>query len=135
MSARSRHPRLVAIACAVYGLIIGLYPSTFRQAFGRELVVTFRSRVEDVLDGNRVHAWLAFSVHIAWDTLRTSAALAVSRDDQDSASFLGLSDGADARGGIDHAAVNIDLMFAVAGLVLGFAGWYAYFAILPSYVM
>ena len=35
---------------------------------------------------------------------------------------------------LEHATVTVDLMFAAAGLVLGFGGWYAYFAILPLYV-
>jgi hypothetical protein len=134
MRVRTGHPRLAATACRVYGLMIWLYPPAFRRAFGRELVLTFRSRVEDVVNDGGVREWIAFAAHIAWDTIRTSRTLIAARGTQDSVSLLGLSEGDAAHGGIDDATVTVDLMFAAAGLVLGFGGWYAYFVILPLYV-
>ena len=94
-----------------------------------------RNRVEDVLDDGSVGDWLAFAAHIAWDTICTSGTLVASREAQDSVSLLGLSEGDAPLGCIDRATVDVDLVFAGAGLVLGFAGWYAYFAILPLYVL
>jgi hypothetical protein len=134
MRARTRHPRLAAAACKVYGLTIWLYPAELRRVNGRELAVTFRSRVEDVLDGGGVRAWLAFAAHIALDTMRTHADLVTAGAAQDSVSLLGLSEGDAAHGCIDRATVDIHSLLAAAGLVLAVAGWYAYFAVLPSYV-
>ena len=134
MPVRTRYPRLAATACRVYGLMIWLYPPVFRRAFGRELVLTFRSRVEDVLNDGGVREWFTFAAHIAWDTIRTSGTLMATGGPRDSLSLLGLREGDAAHGGLDHATVTVDLMFAAAGLVLGFGGWYAYFAILPLYV-
>jgi hypothetical protein len=135
MRARTGHPRLAAAACRVYGLMIYLYPSAFRSAFGRELVLTFRSRVEDVLDHGCARDWLAFAAHIAWDTIRTSGTLLASHGERHPGSLLGLSEGDAPLGSIDRATVNIDVLFAGAGVVLGFGGWYAYFVILPLYVL
>ena len=134
MRVRTEHPRLAATACRVYCLMIWLYPPAFRRTFGRELVLTFRSRVEDVLNDGGVREWICFAAHIAWDTIRTSGTLMVTGEPHDSESLLGLREGDAAHGSLDHATVTVDLMFATAGLVLGFGGWYAYFAILPRYV-
>ena len=134
MRAPTRHPRLAAAACKVYGLIIFLYPGEFRRAFGRELVLTFRNRVEDVLDGGGIHDWLAFAAHVALDTIRAYSDLVTAGRVQDSESLLGLSEGDAAHGCIDRATVDVQLMFAAAGVVLAFVGWYAFFAVLPLYV-
>jgi hypothetical protein len=135
MRTRTRHPRLTAIACRVYAHMIWLYPPAFRRAFGAELLVTFRNRVEDVLSDGGVREWMTFAADIVWDTIRTSCQLMViDVPPHDSASLLGLRDGDAAQGGLHHATLTVDLMFAAAGLVLGFGGWYAYFVILPSYV-
>jgi hypothetical protein len=115
-------------------LLIWLYPPVFRRAFGRELVVTFRSRVEDVLNDGGVRDWIAFAAHIMWDTIRTSSSLFAAPVPQDSMSLLGLREGAAAHGELDRVCATVDLLFVAAGLVLGCGGWYAYFAILPSYV-
>ncbi len=134
MRMRSRHPRLAAAACRVYGLIIWLYPSAFRRAFGRELTVTFRTRVEDVLDAGGIRDGLAFVAHIAFDTLSTYGTLMTSRDAQDAGSLLGLSEGEVAHGCLDRATLDMQLMFASAGVALAFAGWFAFLVILPQYV-
>lgn len=134
MRVRTRYPRVAGTACRIYGLVIWLYPPGFRRAFGRELVVTFRSRVEDVLNDGGIRQWIAFAVHIAWDTIRTSGTQIAATGPQDSASLLGLRDGDAAHGGLERATVTVDLMFAAAGLVLGCGGWYAYFVVLPLYV-
>jgi hypothetical protein len=47
---------------------------------------------------------------------------------------LGLRDGAGAHGELEQASATVDLLFVAAGLLLGCGGWFAYFAILPSYV-
>jgi hypothetical protein len=134
MRVRTRHPRVAAAACRIYGLVIWLYPPGFRRAFGRELVTTFRNRVEDVLNDGGIRQWIAFAAHIAWDTLRTCGTPIAPTGAQDSASLLGLRDGDAAHGGLDRAIATVDLLFAAAGLVLGCGGWYAYFVVLPSYV-
>ena len=72
MRVRNRHPCVVATVCRLYALLIWLYPPALRRAFGRELVVTFRSRVEDVLSDGGVREWITFAAHIMWDTIRTS---------------------------------------------------------------
>jgi hypothetical protein len=134
MRAGNGHSRVVATVCRVYALLIWLYPPTLRRAFGRELAVTFRSRVEDVLSDGGVREWVAFVAHILWDTIRTSGTLFAAPEPQDSVSLLGLREGAAALGELDHSSATVDLLFVAAGLVLGCGGWYAYFAVLPSYV-
>jgi hypothetical protein len=39
-----------------------------------------------------------------------------------------------ARGGIDGATIDVQLLFAAAGVALALYGWYAYLVILPTYV-
>jgi hypothetical protein len=134
VGARTRHPRLAAAACKIYGLTIWLYPSEFRRAFGRELAVTFRSRVEDVLDGGIVDC-LAFAAHIALDTIRAYYTMVTASRAQHPVSLLGLSESDAANGALDHATLDVQVLFAAAGLVLTVVGWYAYFAVLPSYVL
>jgi hypothetical protein len=134
MRARTRHPRLAAAACKVYDVTIWLYPGELRRACGRELAITFRSRVEDVLDSDGLHGWLAFAAHIALDTIRAHGDLVTAGRAQNPVSLLGLGEGDAAQGCIDRATVDIQSMFAAAGLVLAVAGWYAYFAVLPAYV-
>jgi hypothetical protein len=134
MPVRTRHPRLAKAACAVYRMALWLYPTDFRRTFGRELAVTFRNRVEDVLDGGGMRTWLAFAAHIAWDTVRASFTMMAAGAPPGSASLLGLSDGDVARGGIASDGVDVHLLFAAAGLVVAVGGWYAYFAVLPAYV-
>jgi hypothetical protein len=133
MRVRTRHPGLAAAVCKVYGLAIWMFPTEFRGAFGHELAVTFRNRVEEVLDGGGILDWLAFAVHIAFDWIRTCSMLATEGRTQGSVSLLGLSAGGAAHGCVDRATVDVQFMFAVAGLVLAFAGWYTVFGILPSY--
>jgi hypothetical protein len=133
MRLRTRHPGLVAAACKVYGLAIWMYPSDFRGAFGHELAVTFRNRLEDVLDSGGILDWLAFAVHIAFDWMRTCVMLVTEGRTEGSASLLGLSDGDAAHGCVHRATVDAQFMFGVAGLVLTVIGWYAFFVVLPSY--
>ena len=134
MRMRCRYPRLAAAACRVYGLTIWLYPPEFRRAFGRELAVTFRTRVEDVLEAGGIRDWLAFVAHIALDTLRTYSTLVTPSEAQGTVSLLGLSEGEVAHGCLDRGTLDIQLMFATAGVALAFAGWFAFFVILPKYV-
>jgi hypothetical protein len=93
MHMRCRYPRLAAAACRVYGLTIWLYPPEFRRAFGRELAVTFRTRVEDVLEAGGIRDWLAFVAHIALDTLITYSTLMSRSGAPGAVSLLGLSEG------------------------------------------
>ena len=134
MRMRCRYPRLAAAACRIYGLTIWLYPPEFRRAFGRELAVTFRTRVEDVLEAGGILDWLAFVAHIALDTLTTYSTLMTRSGAQGAVSLLGLSEGEVAHGCLDRATFDIQLMFASAGIALAFAGWFAFFVILPKYV-
>jgi hypothetical protein len=134
MRRRSRHRRLAAAACRVYGLTIWLYPPQFRRAFGRELAVTFRTRVEDVLEAGGIRDWLAFVAHIAWDTVSTYRTLATPTDAHGAVSLLGLSETEVAHGCLDRATLDMPLMFASAGVALAFAGWFAFLVILPKYV-
>ena len=125
MRVPTRHPRLSAVACTVYGLTIWLYPAEFRRAFGHELVVTFRNRVEDVLDGGGILDWLAFGWHIAIDCIRTCGALTTESRPRGSMSLLGLSERAAVHGYIDHTTVDVSLASAAAGIVLAGVVWYA----------
>jgi hypothetical protein len=126
--------RLVRAACALYGQTLWLYPAEFRRRFGGELIVTFRSQVEDVLEEAPGREWLAFVLHIAWDTMRASVSTRAAGTQPGSTSLLGLCDGDVAGGGIPRTAVDIHLVFAAGGVVLALGGWYAYFAVLPAYV-
>lgn len=114
--------------------MIWLYPPEFRRAFGRELAVTFRTRVEDVLESSSIRDWLAFIAHIAWDTLISYSALVAPREVQGAASLLGLDEGEVAHGCLDRPSLDIQLMFASAGVALAFAGWFVFLVILPKYV-
>jgi hypothetical protein len=125
---------LVRAACACYGVALWLYPAELRRTFGRELVITFRSRVEDVLDSGGIATWLAFVVHIAWDTMHATALLAAADDASRPVSLLGLGEGERARGGLPGASMDIHVLFVAAGLGLALGGWFAYFAVLPRYV-
>ncbi len=130
-----RHPRLASAACWVYSLTIRLYP--------REVQACLRSRTRPHLpESRRRTSWkpavsregLAFAAHIALDTLNTWATLATSSQSQDAVSLLGLTEGEIAQGGLDSATVDIHMMFVTAGMALTFAGWFAFFVILPKYV-
>jgi hypothetical protein len=134
MRARTRHPRLVAAACRIYGVAIRLYPADFVRAFGHELNVTFRNRVEDVVADGGVLDWLAFSGHIALDWIRTCSSLVAEREAPGPGSLLGLSAGDAALGRIDRTRVDVSLVFAATGVVLACVGWYGFIAYLLSFV-
>ena len=134
MRLRTRHPRLSAAACKVYGVAIWLYPTEFRRAFGHELVLAFRNRVEDVLDRGGMLDWVAFAVHIALDWIHTCSTLMTESETPGSGSLLGLSDGDPAHGCIARTSVDVSLVFVAAGVVLSCAGWYAFLALLLSFV-
>jgi hypothetical protein len=134
---RTRYRRLAAAACGIYGLTIWLYPREFRRAFGRELAITFRSRVEDVLETGGLRDWFAFVAHMAWDMISTyRMLLSPGEVPGDAVSLLGLSEGEIALGGLHRAPLDLDiqLMFATAGVVLAFAGWFVFLVILPKYI-
>ena len=118
----------------LYGLAIWLYPAELRRTFGGELVVTFRSRVDDVLHDGGIREWLAFAAHILWDTLHTSFTVSATGPAPDALSLLGLMDGQVAQGGLPGQSTDVLLLFPAAGVALALGGWYAYFAILPAYV-
>ena len=108
MRVRTRHPRLVATACRVYGLMIWLYPARVQACL--------RPRADPHVSESRrgraecggVRDWLAFAAHIAWDTIRTSGTLMATGGPHDSVSLLGLREGDAAHGGLDHATVTVD---------------------------
>jgi hypothetical protein len=103
-----------------------MYPADFRRAFGRELAVTFRNRVEDVLDGGSVLDWCAFAGHIVIDCIRTCSTLTTAPRPRASLSQLGLSDGDAAYAYMDRTTVDIARVFAAAGIVLAGVVWYTY---------
>ena len=123
-----RHPHLVDAACTIYGLVIRTYPTQFRRDFGHELAITFRNRVEDVLDRGPFLHGLAFALHVGCDWLRTWSAWTTEREAHDLASLLGLREGYAALGYIDRT--RVDVTFAAAGFVVACAG-YIYFVLLP----
>src|SRR5579862_3328129 len=118
MRARTRHPRLVAAACRIYGVAIRLYPADFGRAFDHELNVTFRNRVEDVVDDGGILDWLAFAGHIALDWIHTWSTLVAESEAPGTGSLLGLSDGDAALGCADRTTLHVSLVFAAAGAVL-----------------
>jgi hypothetical protein len=124
----------VHAACALYGVTLWLYPGAFRRRFGDELMVTFRNRVEDVLDEGSGRECLSFVLHIAWDTLRAAGATRAAVNEPTPTSLLGLCEGDVAGGSLEPAVFDIHLVFAAGGVVLALGGWYAYFAVLPAYV-
>lgn len=133
MRAQTRHPRLVAAACQLYRLTLWLYPAEFRRAWRAELTITFRNRVEDVLDGGGLVHCCAFASHIAVDCLRTWGTVATPSGTSGSASLLGLGDGDAASGCLDRRTLDVSLLFAVTGFMLACVGWYVYLMILPSF--
>jgi hypothetical protein len=126
MRMRTRHPRLAAAACMVYGLIIWMYPGDFGRAYGHELTITFRNRVEDTLNDGGILQWMAFAVHIAWDSIRAYSLILTESRAHDSVSLLGLSKGDWAHGCINRPTIDVQFMFAVAGLAFAFFGWYTF---------
>ena len=127
MSGRSRHPVLVASACRVYGLMIWCYPTTLRREYRREMLLTFKNAVEDVLDSGSGAALMLFVLHTTIDWLRT---LTLERDEPVTLSLLGLgaSDGAGA-GCMDSSNVSVSLMLATLGVVLLILGWYEWLSL------
>ena len=123
MHVPTRHPRLSAVACRIYSLTICVYPTEFRRTFGHELVITFRNRVEEVLDGGSFLEWLAFAWHIAIDCIRTCSTLSTELRACGSMSLLGLSDDARSLSGIDRRMAGVSRAL-VAGVVLSAAAWF-----------
>ena len=122
MRAPTRHPRLSAVACRIYSLIICVYPTRFRRTFGHELVVTFRNRVEDVLNEGGIVEWLAFAGHIAIDCMRTWSMLSTELRASGSMSLLGLSDEARSLSGIARSGVSHAIV--AAGVAFNAVVWY-----------
>ena len=122
MAVPCRHPHIVSWSCRLYGLLICVYPSDLRREYGREMRVTFRNRVEDVINTGRIGTAIAFAAHIVSDWLRT---LVLEREPAATFSLLGLSssDGG-ATGSLDRSTVSVSLMLASLGVVLLIAGWY-----------
>ena len=130
MPVRTRHPRLCAIACRIYRVMIALYPAGFRRSFDQELLVTFRNQAEDTLNGG-VLTWLGFAGRIACDWVRTWGTLTTESDMPSTMSLLGLHAHDDhAWGVIDRATVDVSFVFAAAGVVLMVVGWYSYVVLL-----
>ena len=109
----------------LYGLALWLYPAEFRRTFGGELVVTFRSRVDDVLNHGGIGEWLAFAAHIVWDTLHASLTVSAAGPVPGSVSLLGLIEGEVAQGGLPGPSTDVLLLFPAAGVALALGGWYA----------
>lgn len=124
MSARSRHPRVVAWSCRLYGLLIYVYPPSLRREYRRELLLTFKNRAEDIVNGGSLSEAMRFALQIAVDWLRTLT-LPLEPDEPTALSLLGLgSREAGASGCVDESNVSVSLMLASLGVVLLIAGWY-----------
>ena len=122
MSARSRHPWVVAVSCRLYGLLIYVYPANLRREYKHELLLTFRNQVEDVVNDGRLSSAMLFIVHMALDWLRT---FALEPEEPATLSVLGLgSREGEACGCVDGATVSVSLMLASLGVVLLILGWY-----------
>ena len=124
MRVPTRHPRLSAVACRIYRWTICVYPTEFRRTFGHELVVTFRNRVEDVLDGGGILEWLAFAGHIAIDCVRTCGTLLTESRPRSSMSLLGLSDDARSLNGMDRGTADLSPVCVAAGVIFSAGVWY-----------
>ena len=122
MAARCRHPHVAAWSCRLYGLLIWLYPSDLRRDYRHELQLTFKNRVEDVVNTGRVWTAILFAGHIAADWLRT---FALEPEPTSTFSLLGLaSTDRGAPGCLDRSTVSVSLMLASLGVVMLIAGWY-----------
>ncbi|HKT78907.1 MAG TPA: hypothetical protein VJP86_01720 [Vicinamibacterales bacterium] len=127
-----RHPRIAAIACKAYGLLmIRMYPAEFRRSFGDELAITFRNCIEDVLNEGGPAEWASFALRIALDGINTSIALTAEPPAECLFSILGLRDGYIAHGYIDPT--RLESMIAAMGFAFACSG-YLFFALLPTYV-
>jgi hypothetical protein len=113
---------VVGWSCRIYGLLIWLYPADLRRGYRHELLLTFRNRVEDVVNTGRLWTAILFAGHIAADWLRT---LALASEPTPTFSLLGLTstDGG-APGCLDRSSISVSLMLASLGVVLLIAGWY-----------
>ena len=122
MAARCRHPHVVAWSCRLYRLLVCFYPVDLRRNYGNELRLTFRNRVEDVVNTGRLGPVIRFAGHIAADWLRT---LALEPEPTGTFSLLGLTstDGGPS-GSLDRSTVSVSLMLASLGVVMLIAGWY-----------
>ena len=122
MAVRCRHPHIVTGACRLYGLLMWLYRADLRRDYRHELRLTFRNRVEDVVNTGRMWPAIRFVGHIAADWLRT---LTLEPEPAATLSLLGLSStDAAAPGCVDRSTVSVSLMLASLGVVLLIAGWY-----------
>jgi hypothetical protein len=122
MRARSRFPRLVALACRCYSLVIWTYPATLQRDYGREILLTFRNDAEDALNDLRPRTLFRFAVRIGVDWVRT---LANGTDDPLPVSLLGLRAGdSEAYGSLDSSTWSVGLLLATLGVVLLITGWY-----------
>lgn len=122
MAARCRYPRVVAWCCRLYSLLLRLYPANLRREYQRELLLTFKNRVEDVINTGRPSVAMLFAIHMAVDWLRT---LALEHEEPAALSLLGLdSHEGGASGCLDRSTVSVSLMLASLGVVLLIMGWY-----------
>jgi hypothetical protein len=98
------------------------YPASLRREYQRELLLTFRNRAEDVLDGASLSSTLSFALHITADWLDT---LAGEREEPATVSLLGLGaqDG-EACGCLDPSTLSVSLLLATLGVALLIGGWY-----------
>jgi hypothetical protein len=134
MRTRTRHPRLAAAACRIYGVAIRLYPAHFRHEFGHELAVTFRNQVEDALNSESIVICLQFAVTIVIDWIHTCCTL-LTESRTGPVSILGLCEGDVTLGSIDSTNLDVSLVFAVGGVALILVGWYTYIAVLHRCAM
>jgi hypothetical protein len=117
-----RRPKLLNLACWLYGAVVWTYPSELQHDFGRELRITFRNRAEDVLRHPGLAPLLAFAFHIASDWIRT---LAIEPGEAVPVSVRGLGR-TDACGSLDRSTMSVGLLLATLGVCLMVSGWYGW---------
>jgi len=63
--------RLLRCMCKIYGVMLLVYPCSFRRGYSREMMLVFRNGARDVVQNSGSWALLPFSLHILCDWLMT----------------------------------------------------------------
>lgn len=61
----------IRAAREIYRVMLLAYPRTFRQAYGREMLLVFEDRARDLVRNRGSWALLCFAAGIVWDWLKT----------------------------------------------------------------
>lgn len=129
MRSRTRHRRTAAVACWLFARMLRMYPAEFRRTYGEDVAITFRNRVEDVLNDGGILNWGAFVARTVVDEMRACAALLSESRLHHTDEFLAA--GAN-RPWLEATATDRGMAF-VSGVALSCAGCYAFILVLLSY--